>query len=56
MRAIARTCNSFCSDNRGLDKVGIETVHEESQAGGDLIGADGLRQLNGLKKRKKRDG
>ncbi len=43
MRAFARTCDSFCSDNGGLDKVGIETVHEDSQAGGDLVRVDDLR-------------
>jgi hypothetical protein len=36
------TRNSFCSDDSGKHKVVIETIHEDREARGDLVGVDGL--------------
>ena len=45
-KASTRTSDSFCGDDGWLDKFGVEPVHEDGKASGNLVGVYGLRQLN----------
>ena len=44
--ASTRTSDSFSGDDGWLDKFGVEAVHEDGEARGDLVRVYGLRQLN----------